>query len=124
MEGFVTVYDAAYAKWSPGSLLLAECLEWCFDNGLSYDFRIGEEDYRRLWATGARPVTTHAVALSRRGVLVLALRAGRQALAGATDAARRRNPPAWRAALKARFTRPSGRRAFGAAPIAEAGDGA
>ncbi len=123
-EGFVTIYDAAYAKWSPGSLLLAECLKYCFDNGLSYDFRIGEEDYKRLWATGARQVTTHQVALSRRGTLVLALRAGRLRLAETLDATRRRIPPTWRAALKARVTRISPRSAFGTAPIAEAGDGA
>ncbi len=121
-EGFVTVYDAAFAKWSPGSLLLAECLRWCFEHGLDYDFRIGDEDYKRLWATETRQVRTHQLAISRRGAVALSLRALNLSLGMMVDAARRRMPARWRAALKTLLPRRRAASAVASRPIREAVD--
>lgn len=50
VELFVRAYDPSWARYAPGKLLNAHCLRWAFDRGLGYDFRIGTEPYKYLWA--------------------------------------------------------------------------
>ena len=69
LEGFITTYDPAWSAFSPGQIVLADCLSWCQSHGLSYDFRIGDESYKRDWATGDCMATTPTLATGALGSL-------------------------------------------------------
>lgn len=47
MEAYLTSYDAAYERASPGTILIVEYSQWSFDRGLRYvDFLRGEEAFK------------------------------------------------------------------------------
>jgi teichuronic acid exporter len=73
-EGFITVYDNEFEDYSPGVLLLANCLRWCCQRGLEYDFRIGGEAYKFNWANQSREMITYEIANGAWGTLYLAFR--------------------------------------------------
>lgn len=73
-EGFISTYDTAFEHCSPGTLVQLDCFEWCAQNGLDYDTRIGAEAYKAQWATRDDPATTHWLALTIKGALYLAAR--------------------------------------------------
>jgi CelD/BcsL family acetyltransferase involved in cellulose biosynthesis len=77
-EMFITVYDPAFAAYSPGQLLLADAMRWCQEQCLTYDFRIGAEAYKYAWANGDCPATTYHIAATPWGALMLAGHAVRQ----------------------------------------------
>lgn len=106
-EGFVTVYDPAFQTLSPGNLLLADCLAWCVAEGLDYDFRIGDEPYKQIWATGSETVVRWEIANGVRGRVVLLARAGREALVVRRDRLREAIPVVWRRRLRELFAEPT-----------------
>jgi len=60
-----------YRAYSPGSLLLAELIRWCCENGISlFDFSIGSESYKGRWADEEQQLFQHGQAFSVRGRLV------------------------------------------------------
>ncbi len=71
LEGFITTYDRAWSTYSPGQIILADCLAWCQANGLYYDFRIGDEAYKRDWSTGVCMATTLTLATNALGALLI-----------------------------------------------------
>jgi CelD/BcsL family acetyltransferase involved in cellulose biosynthesis len=47
MEAYLTAYDAAFERASPGTILIVEYARWSFDRGLSHvDFLRGEEAFK------------------------------------------------------------------------------
>ncbi|MBD8066759.1 GNAT family N-acetyltransferase [Devosia sp. PTR5] len=86
MMAFVTSYDPAYERASPGTLLMSEYIKWAFDNGPStVDFLCGAEAFKTRFATEAVELGTFAGAATLKGRLALtadeaqrALRAWRQ----------------------------------------------
>ncbi len=74
MEGFITTYDPAWSAFSPGQIILADCLRWCRDNGLNYDFRIGDEAYKQDWSTTIRVMNTMTLATSSLGAALIRFR--------------------------------------------------
>jgi CelD/BcsL family acetyltransferase involved in cellulose biosynthesis len=77
-EILLTVFDPAYAAHGPGQLLLADALAWCAQRGLPCDFRLGAEAYKYDWATGDCAATTHHLAATPWGTLLLAAHAVRR----------------------------------------------
>ena len=78
IEGYIGVYDPAWAACSPGNVLTEHVLRWAFDRGLDVDFRIGDQPYKEKWTGRSVDVTTWHVATSLRGLAVpLRWRAGR-----------------------------------------------
>lgn len=73
VEMFICSYDPSFSKYSPGELLREECLEWAYQRGLSYDFRIGREHYKGTWANREATVYDYHVALSPRGIGYIAV---------------------------------------------------
>ncbi len=100
-EGFITVHEPDYAAFSPGQVILAACLRWCHDQGLGYDFRIGEEAYKRDWANGMTMVTSYAVATTKHGALLLAVDRAAHTLRESIDRVRIAVPKIWRARIRA-----------------------
>jgi CelD/BcsL family acetyltransferase involved in cellulose biosynthesis len=49
----INTYDAEYAKWSPGTVLIDHCVKWSFDNRRDFDFGPGREPYKTYWSNGA-----------------------------------------------------------------------
>ncbi len=42
VEFLIGAFDAEWSRYSPGELLMQECLRWAFEHGLDFDFRIGD----------------------------------------------------------------------------------
>lgn len=73
MMAFLTSYDPAVERGSPGMVLMVDYIKWAFDNGLAtVDFLCGAEDFKSRFATetvtlksitGARGLIGHAAML-------------------------------------------------------------
>ena len=87
-EGFLEAQDPEFTDYSPGSIILVESLKWCHQRGLDLDFRIGAEEYKRMWATGDRPATTYRLAIRRWGRVLLRLSTGHENARVAKDRVR------------------------------------
>ncbi|MGU3537905.1 GNAT family N-acetyltransferase [Methylobacterium sp. A54F] len=52
MMAFLTTYDAAYERGSPGAVLMTDYIRWSFDNSLDLvDFLCGDEPFKHKFAT-------------------------------------------------------------------------
>jgi CelD/BcsL family acetyltransferase involved in cellulose biosynthesis len=69
VEGVVRAYDPAFAKFGPGQLLTKELVQWAFAHGLDVDFRIGNEDYKREWASHTTLGSTYVLPRNLNGQL-------------------------------------------------------
>jgi CelD/BcsL family acetyltransferase involved in cellulose biosynthesis len=71
---YFAVYDAAFARASPGILLMTEYTKWAFDAGLTkVDYLKGEETYKFEFANGAIKLNSYIRTVTYRGHLSLAL---------------------------------------------------
>ncbi len=51
--GYVTAFDSAFARLSPGTMLIPAVIDYGYQHGYDeYDFLRGEEAYKIRWATG------------------------------------------------------------------------
>lgn len=83
LSAFVTAYDPALEKASPGYVLIFEYIQWAFDNHLKVvDFLRGAEDFKKRFASTAVPLCTFAASGSVLGWLALKANALRQRRAG------------------------------------------
>ncbi|MGF6870824.1 GNAT family N-acetyltransferase [Paraburkholderia sp. MM5477-R1] len=48
--GMQAAFDPAYAKLSPGSLLLEDVMKWAFENGRDFDLGPGDSKYKLNWS--------------------------------------------------------------------------
>jgi CelD/BcsL family acetyltransferase involved in cellulose biosynthesis len=48
-ETVVAAFDQTYSKYGPGQLLYEDILKWAFERRLEFDFRIGDDRYKRSW---------------------------------------------------------------------------
>ena len=86
MMAYLTAYDPAYDRASPGSLLITEYIMWAFDNGLrTVDFLCGGEAFKARFGTDAVALGTLAGAGSMKGRLFLAADDARHRLAQLRD---------------------------------------
>ena len=77
--GMQAAYDPAYAKCSPGSLLLEHIMQWAFDNKRDVDFGSGDARYKALWTGGqGYACTDFRIAVTRWGRLAFAVSALRR----------------------------------------------
>lgn len=64
MMAFLTTYDPAVERGSPGMVLMVDYIRWAFDNGLTMvDFLCGAEEFKSRFATST--VTLESLAGSR-----------------------------------------------------------
>ncbi|MCZ8376059.1 MAG: GNAT family N-acetyltransferase [Beijerinckiaceae bacterium] len=72
MMAFVTTYDPAVEKGSPGMVLMVDYIRWAFDNGLDLvDFLCGAEDFKSRFASETVTLTSMAGAASLFGKAAL-----------------------------------------------------
>lgn len=67
VEFLIGVHDANWGRFSPGDLVMHDCLRWAYEHGLDYDFRIGDEPYKSVWARQRTQISTWRIAASWRG---------------------------------------------------------
>lgn len=81
LRAYVTAYDPAFERGSPGMVLMMDYIRWAFDNGLNeVDFLTGDEDFKNRFANEAVPLASIAGAGSALGlVAMLADRLGTRA---------------------------------------------
>eukprot|EP01037_Dinobryon_pediforme_P010328 gene10328-10394_t len=120
-EGFISSLDPEYGAFSTGTIIMVECLKWLFAKGLKYDFRIGDEAYKRDWATHDRPATTFHLINRRGGLRLLQFEAGLLHLRQTKDRLRVGIPPHYRQWLKARLGGDTGQAAGAAGGQDQAG---
>jgi CelD/BcsL family acetyltransferase involved in cellulose biosynthesis len=62
-------FDAGtWARFSVGSLLMQSLVEWSISRGLSrFDFTIGDEAYKRLWADHSMPLYEYVHGMTSKG---------------------------------------------------------
>ena len=81
LMAFVTTYDPAFERASPGTLLMSNYIMWAFDHRLhTVDFLCGAEAFKQRFGTDAVSLGTFVAAGSLRGRAVLALDRVRHAL--------------------------------------------
>ena len=70
--------DVDAARFSPGRQLMYHLMQWCIARGIgTFDFTIGDEDFKSHWCEDSYPLYDSVVALGGRGVpLSWALRSG------------------------------------------------
>lgn len=74
LMAFVTSYDPAFERASPGTLLMSDYIMWAFDHGLhTVDFLCGAEAFKQRFGTEAVTLGTLTAPGSVRGRAVLAL---------------------------------------------------
>lgn len=69
---FVTAYDPAFERGSPGMVLMMDYIRWAFDEGLAeVDFLTGDEDFKHRFGSHEVPLASIAGAGSFLGRLVM-----------------------------------------------------
>jgi CelD/BcsL family acetyltransferase involved in cellulose biosynthesis len=69
----VSAYDRDWLSYGPSQILTEECLEWSFRNNVRvFDFRIGDESYKYVWANRQAAIGVHLIPCTRRGRLYVA----------------------------------------------------
>ncbi len=68
-------YDAAYARYRPGHLLLRELVDRSAQQGdTTFDFGFGDESYKQTWASHRLPLYDHEHAMTAAGRVYLRMR--------------------------------------------------
>jgi CelD/BcsL family acetyltransferase involved in cellulose biosynthesis len=74
-------YDAAYARYRPGHLLLRELVDRSAQQGNeTFDFGVGDESYKQTWANRRLPLYDHERAMTAAGQVYLQMRRVRRFL--------------------------------------------
>jgi CelD/BcsL family acetyltransferase involved in cellulose biosynthesis len=66
-EGFIGAFAADMDALSPGHVLRMHCLKWAADRGLRFDLRMGDEPYKRFYATEHTSLRIVTIALTPWG---------------------------------------------------------
>lgn len=84
MEYFTTAFDPEFGLYSPGNLLIEDCVRLAIQQGVDFDMRITQQAYKKRWmdradrydsfALGFTPAGTLAVAVSKMQADLHALR--------------------------------------------------
>jgi CelD/BcsL family acetyltransferase involved in cellulose biosynthesis len=70
-----TTYDAGYATFSPGNIMMAQTIKWAADAGLRVlDFMRGDESYKARFAKTCRTLACYSAACTLIGRFALAVR--------------------------------------------------
>jgi CelD/BcsL family acetyltransferase involved in cellulose biosynthesis len=81
MDAFLTCYDAAFGRASPGTLLMVHYTRWAFDNGMrKVDFLRGDEPFKLHFANCEVGLTTYTGARTILGKSLLAAHRSRSRL--------------------------------------------
>jgi CelD/BcsL family acetyltransferase involved in cellulose biosynthesis len=85
--GYMMGYNPEFSRLSPGALVVVLSIRYAIENGFRrYDFARGGEDFKRSLCTSVK--FTNHIKLTRRGLKVAAINAGRSGFVAAKGIAR------------------------------------
>ncbi len=61
VESLIATYDERYSRFSVGNIINEECLRWALERGLDYDFRLGDQSFKLVWARRRRDIASFQV---------------------------------------------------------------
>jgi CelD/BcsL family acetyltransferase involved in cellulose biosynthesis len=65
---FMFAYDPKWSPYSPGRLVMAKAIEWCYSRNIGvFDMLLGSEDYKAVWSTHTLPIQDYFVPLGLEG---------------------------------------------------------
>lgn len=67
VESLIATYDDRYSRFSVGNIVNEECLRWALERGLDYDFRLGDQSFKLVWAKRQRDIVSLHVLTGVRG---------------------------------------------------------
>lgn len=67
VESLIATYDERYGRFSVGNIVNEECLRWALERGLDYDFRLGDQPFKLVWARRQRDIVSFRVLTGARG---------------------------------------------------------
>jgi CelD/BcsL family acetyltransferase involved in cellulose biosynthesis len=68
---FMFAYDPKWAAYSPGRLVMAKTIEWCYEHQIrTFDMLVGREDYKALWSNSELPVGDYFIPLTVEGRII------------------------------------------------------
>jgi len=68
---FIFAYDPKWAAVSPGRLLMAKVIEWCFTHQIkTFDFMFSGGNYKSVWSNDDRPVGDYFLPLTFEGRII------------------------------------------------------
>jgi CelD/BcsL family acetyltransferase involved in cellulose biosynthesis len=67
VEYFITTFNNDFALYSPGKLLIEQCVRWALLNRRNFDFRILHGDYKARWSDTQAAYNTYTLYLTRWG---------------------------------------------------------
>ena len=107
VEYYFSSYDTEWNHYSPGVILIEYLLQWAFERGLDFDFRIGDQAYKYKWAERSCDTASWYVATGKRGILTVAHRRAALFISQARQklALGRFLSSGWRGRLKSMLTR-------------------
>src|SRR5262249_15822689 len=82
IEYLIPAFDPAYAKYSPGQLLIEDILKWAFERRLDLDFRLGNQPYKETWANSTSEAVSYQFVISLRGAAFVAAKKAYRASKG------------------------------------------
>ena len=89
MQAYMTCYDSAFARASPGMILMVRYTRWAFDNGLAkVDFLRGDEPFKSHFANCEISLNTYTGARTALGRAVVAAHRWRSGLRGESTSGR------------------------------------
>jgi CelD/BcsL family acetyltransferase involved in cellulose biosynthesis len=68
-EGFIAAFDRSYSKYGVGQLLYEDILKWAFEQRLDFDFRIGDQAFKKRWTNHESKVITYQIVNSIWGTV-------------------------------------------------------
>lgn len=95
VEFYTTAYDPAFSNWSPGGLMIQDCVVMSIAAGVDFDFRITQQSYKQRWIDRSDRYDSFMIACSPRGKAKIAA----EAVAAAIHAQRVRWAPRIKALL-------------------------
>lgn len=64
-------YDLSFSKYSPGKILLHHLFDYCRKNNYKYfDFTVGNEDYKKIWANQTLKMLTFKKIFNLKGIFI------------------------------------------------------
>jgi CelD/BcsL family acetyltransferase involved in cellulose biosynthesis len=67
VESLIATYDDRYSRFSVGNIVNDECLRWALERGLDFDFRLGDQSFKLVWAKRQRDIASFQVLTGARG---------------------------------------------------------
>ena len=58
-EGVISAFDRSYRQYGPGQLLWEDILTWAFKRRLNFDFRLGNDTYKKRWTNQESQVVNY-----------------------------------------------------------------